>query len=116
MASSILSDPSVTAVVFGYFKVDKRNNIIDAVDVDNPPVVINTRGMWLDVPLRALEILSSKGYNIAGSIHAAEHAILSLLPNVVITSPGDVRTECKAPQKEYAKVDYLHMHTFELIL
>src|ERR1700735_2940495 len=84
--------------------MDKRNNIIDAVDVDNPPVIINTRGMWLDVPLKALQILSEKNYNIAGSIHAAEHAVLSLLPNVVITSPGDVRTECKAPQKEYAQV------------
>ena len=60
--------------------------------------------MWLDVPLMALEILSAKGYNIAASIHAAQHAILSLFPNVVISSPGDVRTECKAPQKEYAKV------------
>jgi len=98
------AESRVTAVVFGYFKVDKRNNIIDAVDVDNPPVVINTKGMWLDIPNTALEILSSKGYNIAGAIHAAEHAILSLLPNVVIASPGDVRTECKAPQKEYAKV------------
>jgi len=94
----------VTSVVFGYFKIDKQNNIIDAVEVDNPPVVIQTRGMWLDVPNRALEILSAKGFNLAGSIHAAEHVILSLLPNVVITSPGEVRTECKAPQKEYAKV------------
>src|SRR5438034_810968 len=66
---------------------------------------MNTRGMWLDVPLGALEILASKRYNIAASIHAAEHAILSLLPNFVISSPGDVRTECKAPQKEYAKVN-----------
>jgi len=104
----------VTALVFGYFKVDKRNNIIDAVDVDNPPVVINTRGMWLDVPRTALDILSSKRYNVAGSIHAAEHAILSLLPNVVITSPGDVRTECKAPHKEYAKVA-LHFVKSQLI-
>ena len=105
----------MTAVVFGYFKVDKRNNIIDAVDVDNPSVIINTRGMWLDIPLSALEILSEKGYNIAGSIHAAEHAVLSLLPNVVITSPGDVRTECKAPQKEYAKVDALGCLLLNLI-
>lgn len=102
--SYIQADEPVTAVVFGYFKVDKKNNIIDAVDVDNPPVIINTKGLWLDVPIKALAILSEKHYNIAGSIHAAEHAILSLLPNVVITSPGDVRTECKAPQKEYAQV------------
>jgi DEAD/DEAH box helicase domain-containing protein len=102
--SFLQADEPVTAVVFGYFKIDKKNNIIDAVDVDNPPVVINTKGLWLDVPTKALEILTEKHYNIAGSIHAAEHAILSLLPNVVITSQGDVRTECKAPQKEYAQV------------
>jgi DEAD/DEAH box helicase domain-containing protein len=74
------------------------------VDVDNPPVIMNTKGMWLDVPAKAVEILETNGYHVAASIHAAEHAVLSLLPNVVVTSPGDVRTECKAPQKEYAKV------------
>lgn len=106
----------VTAIVFGYFKVDKKNNVIDAVDVDNPPVIMNTKGMWLDVPIKALEILADKGYNIAGSIHAAEHAVLSLLPNVVITAPGDVRTECKAPQKEYAKVEsFPYMQVLNLV-
>jgi ATP-dependent helicase YprA (DUF1998 family) len=50
----------VTAIVFGYFKVDKKNNIIDAIDVDNPPVIMNTKGMWLDVPAKAVEILERK--------------------------------------------------------
>ena len=75
-------------MVFGFFKIDKKNNILDAVDVDNPPVIINTRGMWLDIPRLALEILSKKHINIAGSIHAAEHAVLSLFPNFVISMPG----------------------------
>jgi DEAD/DEAH box helicase domain-containing protein len=93
----------IQANVFGYFKVDRKNRILDAVEVDNPPVIIFSKGMWLDVPASALQILQDRHLNIAAAIHAAEHAVLSLLPNFVISMPGDVRTECKIPEKEYAK-------------
>jgi DEAD/DEAH box helicase domain-containing protein len=59
--------------------------------------------MWLDVPKQALEILVERRLNVAGAIHAAEHAILSLMPSFVISMPGDVRTECKTSIKEFAK-------------
>jgi DEAD/DEAH box helicase domain-containing protein len=95
----------ITQVVFGYFKVDpKRNNrILDAVQVDNPPVVRHSKGMWLDVPPYALDILSRRRLHVAGAIHAAQHAVMSLIPNFVISMPGDVRTECKNGLKEFAK-------------
>lgn len=89
--------------VFGFFKVDKKRRILDAVQVDNPPIVIFSKGMWLDVPKCAIDILNSRRLNVAGAIHAAEHAILSLMPNFVISMPGDVRTECKVAIKEFAK-------------
>ncbi|KAH8424565.1 ATP-dependent 3'-5' DNA helicase [Aspergillus melleus] len=93
----------IHAVVYGFFKVDKRGRVLDAVMVDNPPIDILTKGMWLDVPKTALEILKSRYLNIAAAIHAAEHAVLSLLPSFVISSPGDVRTECKVAKKELGK-------------
>ena len=93
----------IRAVVFGFFKMDKRRRILDAVAVDNPPIEIFSKGMWLDVPKQALEILNSRRLNVAGAIHAAEHAMLSLMPNFVISMPGDVRTECKNATKELAK-------------
>ncbi|KAK4554550.1 ATP-dependent 3'-5' DNA helicase [Recurvomyces mirabilis] len=89
--------------VFGFFKVDKKRRILDAVQVDNPPIIIFSKGMWLDVPRGAIEILNSRRLNLAGAIHAAEHAILSLMPNFVISMPGDVKTECKVAIKEFAK-------------
>lgn len=52
--------------------------------------------------ISAAEILNCRRLNIAGAIHAAEHAILSLLPSFVISMPGDVRTECKNALKEFA--------------
>ncbi|KAF4624193.1 hypothetical protein G7Y89_g13981 [Cudoniella acicularis] len=89
--------------VYGYFKLDKKHRILDAVQVDNPPITLFSKGMWLDVPKQALDILQERRLNIAGAIHAAEHAVLSLMPNFVISIPGDVRTECKIGTKEFAK-------------
>ncbi|KAL2021926.1 hypothetical protein VTK56DRAFT_6345 [Thermocarpiscus australiensis] len=93
----------IKQVVFGYFKVDKRNRILDAVQVDNPPVVRHSKGMWLDVPKHALDILAARRLHVAGAIHAAQHALMSLIPNFVISMPGDVRTECKNSLKEFAR-------------
>lgn len=93
----------VHAVVFGFFKVDQKRRILDAVAVDNPPVIIFSRGLWLDVPKHALQILKDKRLNLAAGIHAAEHAVMSLMPQFVVSMPGDVRTECKNALKEFAK-------------
>ena len=93
----------IHSVVYGFFKVDKRGRVLDAVAVDNPPIDILSKGMWLDVPVQALKILESRRLNIAAAIHAAEHAVLSLLPSFVISSPGDVRTECKVAKKELGR-------------
>ncbi len=92
----------ITQNVFGYFKVDRAGRLLDAVYVDNPPVVRHTKGTWLDVPTRALDVLAARGLSAAAAIHAAQHALMSLLPNFVISLPGDVRTECKSAKKERA--------------
>lgn len=89
--------------VYGFFKLDKKRRILDAVQVDNPPVIIFSKGVWLDIPKFALDILIERRLNIAGAIHAAEHAVLSLMPNFVISMPGDVRTECKLGKKEFSE-------------
>ncbi|RVX67643.1 hypothetical protein B0A52_08172 [Exophiala mesophila] len=93
----------IHAVVFGFFKLDQKRRILDAVAVDNPPIDLYSRGLWLDVPGYALQILKDKRLNLAAGIHAAEHALMSLMPQFVISMPGDVRTECKNALKEFAK-------------
>ncbi|EFR05281.1 Hrq1p [Nannizzia gypsea CBS 118893] len=91
---------AIHTLVYGYFKKDKKGRILDAVALDNPPIDKLSKGLWLDVPKTALEILSSHNLNAAAAIHAAEHAIMSLLPTFLISSPGDIRTECKVAKKE----------------
>ncbi|KAH8923151.1 P-loop containing nucleoside triphosphate hydrolase protein [Atractiella rhizophila] len=90
----------VRRVVYGYFKVDRKNNVLDTVDVDFPPFEREGDGMWIDVPRHGIEILRAKGFHVAGSIHAANHAIISLTPIFAMSTHGEVQTECKAPQKE----------------
>ena len=101
VARAYLGRIRISQHVFGYFKVDKRERILDAVQVDTPPVVRYSRGTWLDVPASGLAVLERRRLHMAAAIHAAEHAVLSLLPNVVISLPGDVRTECKSGLKEF---------------
>ncbi|CAK7208105.1 ATP-dependent 3'-5' DNA helicase [Sporothrix eucalyptigena] len=100
-ARAYLGKIRISQHVFGYFKVDRREKILDAVQVDNPPVVRYSRGTWLDVPAAGLAVLERRRLHMAAAIHAAEHAVLSLLPNFVISLPGDVRTECKSGLKEF---------------
>jgi DEAD/DEAH box helicase domain-containing protein len=95
----------IQQVVFGFFKLDRKGRVLDAVQVDNPPIIRYSKGMWLDVPKAALDILQDRRLHVAAAIHAAEHAIMSLLPTFVISMPGDVRTECKVALKEFAKTE-----------
>ncbi|KAI5305895.1 cystathionine beta-lyase [Ascosphaera pollenicola] len=90
----------IRTLVFGYFKMDKAGKTFEAVELNNPPIDRQSKGLWLDVPAEALQILKSRNMNAAAAIHAAEHALMLLLPSFVISSPGDVRTECKNAAKE----------------
>lgn len=105
-----------TIIVFGYFKVDRKGQILDAVEVKNPPIKLHSKGFWIDIPNSAIAAIKEKSLSPAGGIHAAQHAIMNTLPLFITggatTNPnarwssaiGDVElsTECKAPEKEFA--------------
>lgn len=86
--------------VWGYFKVDRRANILDTVDIDAAPFVRETQGVWIDVPWSIIEELTRHDILAPAAIHAAEHAVLSLTPLFVASSADDVRTECKIAMRE----------------
>lgn len=106
-----------TIIVFGYFKVNRQGEILEAVEVKNPPVVLRSKGFWIDIPRGAITCIREKSLNPAGAIHAAQHAIMNVLPLFIAggatTNPNsrftpggadsELATECKAPQKEFAQ-------------
>lgn len=105
-----------TIIVFGYFKVNRRNEIIEAVEVKNPPVIIKSKGFWIDIPSNIISLIKEKSLSMAGGIHSAQHAIMNMLPlfvgygatsdpNAKFTSlfgETELMSECKAPEKEFA--------------
>lgn len=89
--------------VYGFFKVDTKGRVLDAVHVDNSPIVRYSKGMWIDIPREALETLQQYKIHIAAGIHAAQHCVMSLMPTFAISLPEDIRTECKVAKKEFSK-------------
>ncbi|KAJ3186685.1 hypothetical protein HDU85_007505 [Gaertneriomyces sp. JEL0708] len=92
----------VVTTVFGYFKINPRTKQrLEAVSgIENPPYIRTRYGFWLNVPDRTLQILQEQDLPVDASIHAASHAVLSLLPSCVMiptTGQTDLRTDCKNP-------------------
>jgi DEAD/DEAH box helicase domain-containing protein len=56
----------ITQQVFGFFRKDRAGRIVDAIDVDNAPLIRHTKGMWLDVPPRTVAILAQRGLGPQG--------------------------------------------------
>lgn len=91
----------ISTLVYGFFKFDRANRVLDAVELDNPPLIRYRPGLWLDIPPRAINILAARNLNAAAAIHSAEHALLKLLSAcAVLAGPGEMGTECKSPEKE----------------
>jgi DEAD/DEAH box helicase domain-containing protein len=70
-------DVTVTEQVLGYQR--KRlpgHDVIDATDLDLPPETFRTQALWFTVPAA----LSGDGEDLLGTLHAAEHALISVLP------------------------------------
>lgn len=76
----------------------RGNTVLDVVDVDTPPYERQVTGLWFDVPKDLLGLMKAKQFNPAEAIHSASHAWM----NRFALSP-DLRTECKAAEKEYNK-------------
>ncbi|KAF8350877.1 P-loop containing nucleoside triphosphate hydrolase protein [Amanita rubescens] len=53
-------------------------------------------GFWIDLPTSLLDLMRVKNIDAAEAIHSAEHALLNRFG-----LPDDVKTECKAGEKEY---------------
>ncbi|KAJ3780297.1 hypothetical protein GGU11DRAFT_693011, partial [Lentinula aff. detonsa] len=84
---------------------------LDVVDVESSPWIHETVGMWIDVPDLVLQLLRDKCIKPAAAIHSAEHAFLNQFPLA-----SDIRTECKAEEKEYLKRESRRKRPARLIM
>lgn len=73
----------------------ERKNIFDRTRLSRhelrmPEYVFETEGLWIRIDQNTEQTMLSKGYDLAGSLHAAEHASISCLPLFALCDKGDI--------------------------
>ncbi len=58
--------------------------------IDTPEISYDTMALWVTIPDGILDNLKNGGYDIAGSLHAAEHLLIALMPIVVLCDQRDL--------------------------
>ncbi len=81
----------VTEEITGYEKRRVRGGtILTVVPLDLPPLVFETEGLWLEIPLEAMKAAEKEYLHFMGGIHALEHAMIGVLPLLVMTDRNDL--------------------------
>ena len=77
--------------VIGYrMKQLFTEEVLGVEDLDMPPTVFDTRGVWWVMPREWEEEFRARGYDFAGSLHAAEHACIAMLPLFTMSDRWDI--------------------------
>ena len=64
--------------------------VIDQQALDLPPVEFETVGLWWTAPRAIERTLAQAGEHFLGSLHACEHAAISLFPILALCDRGDI--------------------------
>lgn len=71
----------VTQQVIAYRKIaHSGERVLETVPLDMPPQTFDTVGLWFDVPEGICRKVALAGLDLAGGLHAVEHAAIGLLP------------------------------------
>lgn len=81
---------SVTHRVIGYLRRQLSGEVIDFVELDLPEHCLATTAVMYTITPEALLDNGIELLNIPGSLHAAEHAAIGLLPLVASCDRGDI--------------------------
>lgn len=81
----------VTRQITGFVrKLHATGEVLDTVALELPPQVLLTKAVWWTVPVKLLGRAALTPSQIPGTVHAAEHAAIGLLPLVATCDRWDV--------------------------
>ncbi len=81
---------SVSNTVIGYLRRELNGEVIDFVELDMPTRTLATKAVMCTITPEALLDNGVEPLRIPGSLHAAEHAAIGLLPLVASCDRGDI--------------------------
>jgi len=88
-------------IFFGRLRVSERvtgyqkrhsmtQKIISKTALELPEQIIETEGLWLNIPPKAVETLERQKYHFMGAIHSLEHGMIALFPLLVLCDRNDI--------------------------
>jgi len=86
-----LGEVEVTTRVVGFKKKQQfTEEVIGEEPLDLPPVTIDTVAVWFDLPQQTMDEIIKAQLDLAGGLHAAEHAAISILPLFALCDRNDI--------------------------
>jgi len=86
-----LGEVEVTTTVVGFKKKAQfTEEVIGEVPLDLPPQHFPTVALWFDLPTEVNDKLVAAQLDIVGGLHAAEHAIIAILPLFALCDRNDI--------------------------
>ncbi|MBF0467617.1 MAG: DEAD/DEAH box helicase [Desulfamplus sp.] len=80
----------VTTRVTGYErKMVHDQKSMGIIPLELPPITFETQGLWIEVPETVREHMESDNLHFMGGLHAVEHAIIGILPLLVMADRND---------------------------
>jgi len=81
----------VTEIITGFQKqLIGSQKIIGRYPLDLPPQIFETEGLWLEIPELLQRDIEKRRLHFMGGIHAVEHAMIALLPLLVLCDRNDI--------------------------
>ena len=81
----------VTETVTGFQKhLIGSQKVIGRYPLDLSPQIFDTEGLWLEIPESLMRAVEGEQLHFMGGIHALEHAMIALLPLLVLCDRNDI--------------------------
>jgi len=81
----------MTQSITGY----DRKSIFDRTSISRhslemPEYIFETEGMWIEIDTTTETFIESEGFDLAGTLHASEHAAIACIPLFALCDRGDI--------------------------
>ncbi len=86
-----LGEVEVTSMVLGFKrKMQFTEEVINEEALEMPSQSFRTVALWFDIPVSAFDRVSEMKLDLAGGLHAAEHAAIAMLPLFALCDRNDI--------------------------
>jgi DEAD/DEAH box helicase domain-containing protein len=91
VSNACLGQLGVTQQVIGYRRLQQFSDTVLSIEpLEMPSQSFTTMGLWFDVPSDIIREVKRQGLDLAGGLHAVEHAAIGILPLFAMCDRMDI--------------------------